>query len=221
MTLGSFLLLLSGGLLTGGLALVAFDNDRVAGFVTTGEETFSTGGYAVTTENLEFHVGQGAEWVPESFLGDTRLTVRGDDAVFVGIAATADVDRYLADVPHATLTGYDRTLPGFDREPVYRNDAGGSGPTLVPGELDIWAAQAAGAGQQTLTWSPEDGDWTVVLMNVDGAAGVAASVSAGAELPFLDWAIPVALSVGGTLLVVSVVLIAGALTAGRKEGAVS
>ena len=43
-----------------------------------------------------------------------------------------------------------------------------------------------GTGTQTLDWDVEDGNWSVVVMNADGSAGVDAGVSAGANLPFLD-----------------------------------
>ena len=39
---------------------------REDGFLVTGEETFTTSSYAITTESMEFHIGQGAEWVPEA-----------------------------------------------------------------------------------------------------------------------------------------------------------
>ncbi len=191
---GSTLLLLSGGLLAGGVGLVVADQSmREGGFVTTGPETVRTNGYHVTTANLEFHVGEGAEWVSESLLGDTRLTAAGDRPLFVGIGSTAGVEEYLSD----------------------------GAPPVAPAQLDLWVAQASGPGEQSLTWTPRDGDWTVVLMNADATPGVTAQVSAGAELPALEWVIPVTLSVGGTLLILSVALITGALMNHRREGALS
>jgi hypothetical protein len=215
-TTGSVLLALSGGLVAGGITLAVADHGLRddAGFVTSASETFSTADYAITTENLEFHVSNGAEWLPRSLLGDTRLTVDADDPVFLGIAATGDVERYLAGVPHAVLTDY--RGDGFGGTPSYRDVAGSDVP-VPPAQLGIWVARTTGAGQRSLTWTPRNGDWTAVLMNADGTTGVRADVRAGAELPFLDWAVPVLLSVGGTLLVLSVALIAGGLLAGRRE----
>jgi hypothetical protein len=54
-----------------------------------------------------------------------------------------------------------------------------------------------------MTWKVRDGDWSVVVMNADGSAGVDAGVRAGADVPFLGpagW-----ITLGGGL-----VLLAGA-----------
>ena len=60
MTAGSFLVLLSGGFLTGGIGTIVADSTmREDGFLVTGEETFSTTAFAVTTESMEFHIGPG------------------------------------------------------------------------------------------------------------------------------------------------------------------
>ena len=59
-----------------------------------------------------------------------------------------------------------------------------------------------GSGPQTLHWTPDAGDWSVVVMNADGSAGVAADLSAGAEIAFLEplgWS----LAGGGVLLLVA------------------
>ena len=42
-----------------------------------------------------------------------------------------------------------------------------------------------GDSRTLLTWDIADGDWSVVVMNADGSAGVDARVSAGAKLPWL------------------------------------
>jgi len=52
-----------------------------------------------------------------------------------------------------------------------------------------------------VTWEPEDGDWTVVVMNSDGTAPVRADVSAGAEVPILD-DVAIGMLVSGFVLMV-------------------
>jgi hypothetical protein len=51
------------------------------------------------------------------------------------------------------------------------------------------------------------GDWTVVLMNADGSAGVSADGTAGITLPILHTAIAVSWVSAGVLLLVGLVLI--------------
>ena len=59
-------------------------------------------------------------------------------------------------------------------------------PPGRPGGLQIWVASEQGSGKQTLNWEIEDGDYSVVVMNADGSAGVDADISTGANVPFLD-----------------------------------
>jgi len=60
-------------------------------------------------------------------------------------------------------------------------------------------AQASGAGQQSLTWSPTEGRWGLVAMNADGSRPVAVQADAGATVPALT-EVAVALLVAGALL---------------------
>jgi len=53
----------------------------------------------------------------------------------------------------------------------------------------------------------DDGDWSVVVMNADGSRGVAADVSAGAKLPFLDEVGWSAIGGGSALLIGAAALI--------------
>lgn len=178
------------------------------GFVMSGGEELSTTSYAIASESLETKLADGAEVVPDRLLGDTRLTVepRGAGAVFVGIGPTDEVEAYLADVAHTVVVDFDSTGKGV--EPVYR-DVSGAAPVGLPEDAVPWTARASGPGAQDLRWAVEDGDWTVVVMNADATAGVAADVAVGAELPVTGWAIGLMAALGGLS-----VLVGGALTWG-------
>ena len=95
--------------------------------------------------------------------------------------------------------------------------SGSEAPTTAPGDLDIWVAQASGAGEQALTWEPADGSWTVVVMDADARAGLEAEVAAGAEVPAMDWLVPLLLSAGLTGLVLGTAVLVG-LTRGARKG---
>ncbi len=82
-----------------------------------------------------------------------------------------------------------------------------------PADQTFWAASATGAGEQTLEWEPEDGSWSVVVMNADGSRGVAADLSIGGELDPLIW-IAVGLLLGGGLFAAAAAL---AITAGVRR----
>ena len=94
----------------------------------------------------------------------------GGDALFVGVADTADVDAYLSGVGHDRLGDLGTPWAGAGTRPAMTGVDGGP-PEAAPGEVDIWVAESSGTGTQTVDWRPGDGDWTVVIMQADGAAG--------------------------------------------------
>jgi hypothetical protein len=201
---GSVLALFSLGLLAvGGVALWADGKKDEQGYVSTDTDRFHTQAAALRTENLDVDLGGAEDVVGTSEFGKVRLRVtpRADKDVFVGIARSSDVSAYLRGTAHATVTDLDYEPFNAD----YRT-TGGARRAAPPAAQRIWAAQAQGAGTQSLTWDVADGDWSVVVMNADGSAGVDAGVKAGANVPFLDevaWA-----SIGGGALLL---LLSGAL----------
>jgi hypothetical protein len=213
--LAALLFLVAGGFLLGGTTLAVADqtlrDDQ--GFLMSPTETLSTTTYAIASEPFTIDSAATGDYVPESLVGD--VTVRADAGagdVFIGVAQTSDAADYLAGVEHATLVDFTDTDGGVN--PVFR-ETPGSAPTLLPADSDVWVATATGTGEQELRWAPETGDWTVVVMNTDGAANVTADMSVGAEVPVLGAVIVGLLVTGGVLLVLSIVLVILALTVGR------
>ena len=94
--------------------------------------------------------------------------------MFVGIGADDDVDRYLGDVAHDELTGFDGDDPEFASHE-------GRAPT-PPDDQDFWVAESEGSGEQALTWDAEFGRWTAVVMNAD-----AARASTSRRMPGSSW----------------------------------
>jgi hypothetical protein len=201
---GSVLVIAGLSLGGAGATLVAFDQSArdSDGFLTSAQERLSTNGFAITSQDAQIHTDGAPARLPDALVGDVRVSAESatGQAVFLGIAPTAEVRNYLRDVRHATL------LDMRDGDPVYRSDAGGTSPAS-PGSQTFWAARASGT-DPVLTWTLRDGDWTVVVMNADGSAKVAADVSAGAEVPVLSTIIAVLFVLAGLTLLIGALLIA-------------
>jgi hypothetical protein len=183
--------LLSLGLLVaGGVLLWGESKKDEQGYLTTHTERFSTGTYALSTGNLDLDLDGLDTVLDQDTYGKVRLQVDSDAPVFVGIARTADVTRYLRDTSHALVT--DVSYPDFDAD--YDPQPGAERPA-TPATQDFWAASTHGPGRQTLTWDVEDCDWSIVVMNADASRGVDARISAGAEAPLmapLGWGMAIA-----------------------------
>jgi hypothetical protein len=220
--LGSLAALVSLGVGLAGTTLAVADakvRDQ-AGFLMSGQRIFATDTYAISSDNFELQADRPAAYIPRFFLGEAKITATStnDKPVFLGVAATRDATSYLDGVGHATLID-----PGNPNRagsgPVYRTTAGGA-PDAEPGALDIWAARtSSGVGTQSLVWPVENGDWTVVVMNADGSAGLSANLAAGATVPGLVWVVGILLSIAVTGLVVAVVLLVIGLRPGRTSPA--
>jgi hypothetical protein len=148
------------------------------GFVSIGSTDLRTETYALVG-NVS---GPGPDWLwGSAVLGDVRVraTSLADRPLFIGVARTDDVLRYLGGVGYATIDRFEVTAD--------TTHAGGA-PSRPPSRAAIWEKSTQAEGQQTLLWSPRSGDWSIVVMNADAAAGVAVHGDASAELPILLWA---------------------------------
>ena len=185
-------------LLLGGGAVVAAhlfarDDD---GYYTSDREQLESATYAISSEEID--LGADADdWAPEGLLGEVRIRVESDEPIFVGIGPDVDVAAYLSRVAYDKLSDFDDGEAQFDLHQ-------GGKPKTPPGEQDFWAAEAEGSGEQTLTWDADFGRWSVVVMNADGARGIAAEADAGVKLDWGIWA-------GLGLLVVGLLMSAGAV----------
>jgi hypothetical protein len=197
-------------LLVGGCALVAIDRTQRDddGYLMSPTQDFASPTYAIVSESADIESG-GGEWALDTFLGTVRIRTESERPLFVGIARAGEVDRYLDGVEHDVVDDLDSS-----GDPEYSRRSGGA-PSAAPGTQTFWAASSSGAGEQTLEWEPEDGDWRAVVMNEDASRGVAADMSIGAELDPVLW-------IGFGLLVLGALLAAGAawaITGARRRRA--
>jgi hypothetical protein len=215
LAIGSLLILLSLCLLgAAGTGLWADRTQRDDGYVTTDVHHYSTAGSALATRRTELGAA-GFGWLySPGILGKVRVRVTPESPapVFVGIGPSAEVDRYLAGVRHTVISDFWKD----DVETV-----GGGVPRSAPGLQDFWVASESGSGQQSLVWDPADGDWTVVVMNADGRAGLGIGADLGAKVPALLW-VAIGLLLGGAVFLAGGgLLIASAVRGGRAPSTTS
>jgi Domain of unknown function (DUF4389) len=211
LVIGSVLLFTAAGAVIGGGTLLWADRtQRDAGYLSTPAARVSTDTYAVTTDSFRLE-GAGLDWAVDNVLGRARVEVRprdGDANLFVGLARSSDVDRYLAGVGRARIENLDLRFDGGQASAWQTTTHAGGAPATPPTDAGFWQASSSGPGTRVLTWRPTAGDWTVVVMRADGAAGVHADVRAGATLPGLPWIAASILGVGVVLLVIGGLLVA-------------
>jgi hypothetical protein len=218
---GCLLLLPGLGVLAGGLAAAAgqaWATDD-AGFFDTSLDRVDSDGVAVATTDLWLdgdvdEIDEGPSWLLDLLDVDMRLRVTGagpTDTVFVGIARSADVERYLAGSSWSDVVSIDHRTPRAV-------EVAGAGSVAPPFDQDFWAASTSGTGEQELTWETRGGRWSVVVMNADGAPGVAADVDVGFRS---DAVTPIAVTlvvVGGVVVLAAVVLLVVGIRGRRTPG---
>jgi len=210
LVIGSVFVLISLGFLgAGGTALWYDRTQRDDGYVTTGDQLFSTAGSALVTVPTDLG-SPGVGWLyAPGLLDEIRIRVAqvnpGPD-LFVGIGPSADVGRYLGGVSHTVIdefwTNKVEIVPGESS----------TGPPTMQG---FWVASATGSGAQSMEWVPTDGSWSVVVMNADGSPGVAVAADLGARIPALPWIALGMLVAGAIFATGGTLLIVGAL---RRRG---
>jgi hypothetical protein len=168
------------------------------GYFTTSSERFQSAGFAVTAQDLNLGDLAGSG-VIQDVLGHVRVTAEAPSGrpLFVGIAPTSDLNRYLGRVGHSEVTNVD----GSDI--TYRQHTGGP-PAGPPARQSFWNAQAVGTGTQTATWKVQSGNWSVAVMNASGSRPVVAEIDLGAKTTVLLW-------IGVGLLALALVLAGMAL----------
>ncbi|WP_233157961.1 hypothetical protein [Actinokineospora bangkokensis] len=201
---GSLLVLLSTApLVTGGLALWA---DRFArdadGYVTAPVVQVFSPHNAVTSEHVVLPPAVGWSGAKD-VVGDVRIDVVDSPGVFVGVAPSSQVGRYLAGVVRATVH-----TPGTASEV---DTIPGSARPLPPASQAFWVASTVADP----VWTPQAGAWVVVVVNADGSAPVRASVRVAARAPAL---LPVALGLLGLAVLAAAVGALWVVWAMRRTG---
>lgn len=186
------------------------------GFFSTDTERFETTTHAIVSDELDLGTAPGRDrFVDVGDLATVRVRAESatDGSLFVGIGPRDEVADYLRGVAFAEVDDVD-----FDPFSVEYEYTEGTDTPEPPGGQPFWAASAEGTGSQRFDWEIESGRWVIVIMNADGADGVAVDASVGAKI---DWLLPVGIGllVGGLLALTGgvVLLVVGATGLARHR----
>jgi hypothetical protein len=165
--------------LAGGGAALVFDQSQrdASGYVMTSPSRYSTNTNALVSDSYRTGAA-GDVVVARDMLGTVRIRTQSIQPVFVGIGPAVAVDSYLAGVRHEVATRFDAAQSDF------RLHRGGK-PAAPPTTRHFWVAHSTGAGTQTVSWTPANGAYRIVVMNPNGTAGVQADLAIGARFPHL------------------------------------
>jgi hypothetical protein len=182
--LGSLSLLLALAFIGVTVATIyGFETNRDAtGYFVTHTHHYQTSSYALSTESLK--VG-GVTGALEAGLVRVRIAATSNDAarpLFIGIARTTDVNRYLDRIQHDELRDI-----SFDPFKIDYRRLGTGAPTALPSTQGFWQAHASGTGTQTVSWPVEKGRWSAVVMNADGSRKVSVDGQLAARLAGAWW----------------------------------
>jgi hypothetical protein len=195
---GLVLVLVSLGLIGAGAFAAIAGSDGT--YVDLGAHgSYSTHRYGLATESTN--------WQSQLFgwAGSVRLRVAsaGQKPIFVGVAASDALSRYLSG------TGY-TTVSEFTSDSVKRTDHDGTAPVPPAGAVN-WTAHAEGTGTQTLRWDASDRPQIVFAMNADASRPVRVRVvSSEVTLDRMPWWVP-----AGALVIGIIVLLTGGVTLKR------
>jgi len=167
-----------------------------SGYFATATHRFDTSSYALATESLDSTTG----WVSwaERLGGRIRIAATSADStkpLFIGIARTEDVDRYLAGVEHDQVG--DLKLSPFS---VQYQHQSGRAPAARPNATSIWRMKAVGTGMQTIDWPLRSGHWSAVVMNADGSRSVDVGARLAARVSYVWWIVAGLFVLGGLSL---------------------
>jgi hypothetical protein len=166
--------------LAGTVALAANALRDGSGYFNWPTETFTSAGYAIAMKTVD--VSKAPQWALNAGVNRIRVQAQSDRPIFVGIARTADLDRYLHGTEHDDVSGLN-----YHPFQVDYDHTSGHAPNRLPANETFWVKSTSGAGNVALDWKPRPGSWRAVVMNADGSRGVTAALKFGVRTSLLWW----------------------------------
>jgi hypothetical protein len=183
--------------------IVGLETNRDAtGYLVTHTHHYETSSYALSTESL--NVG-GVTGALEAGLVGIRVAATSSDVakpLFIGIARTTDVNRYLTGAAHDELRDI-----SFDPFKIDYRRLGTGAPRELPSTRSFWQAQANGTGTQTIRWPVKKGRWSAVVMNADGSRNVSVDAQLAARLSGAWWFVAAFIALGALSLAGGIALV--------------
>ena len=186
-------------LIFGGVVLMWFSGVLAdeEGFWLSDTVEFNSDSYAIVMTPDDMDVDDGAFW----WLGRiATLKIEGvsdnsSEQIFIGIAEASYVEEYLAGVAYDEIVEFDT-----DQDEIAFEKHGGVSEPLPPVSGQFWEVAAHGDETQTVIWESEVRDYSLVIMNAGGSAGIDASMSFGVKVPVVG-------KLGAGLLIAGVVIL--------------
>jgi hypothetical protein len=150
------------------------------GYFNSPTETFTTNGYAIAMKSVD--VSDAPQWALDLGVDSVRVKSQSDRPLFIGIARSVDVERYLDGTEHDDVSHLN-----YHPFQVDYDHSDGHAPETAPAKESLWVTSTTGTGALALDWKPRPGDWRAVVMNADGSRGVTARLQLGARTPLLRW----------------------------------
>ncbi len=89
--------------LAGTVSLAANAFRDGSGYFNWPTETFTSGGYAIAMKTVD--ISKAPQWALNAGIDRIRVQAHGNQPIFIGIARTADLDRYLRGTEHDDVAG--------------------------------------------------------------------------------------------------------------------
>jgi hypothetical protein len=166
--------------LAGTVSLAANAFRDGSGYFNWPTETFTSSGYAIAMKTVD--ISKAPQWALNTGVDRVRVQADSNRPIFIGIARTSDLDRYLRGTEHDDISGLNYHPFQVD----YDHDSGRA-PNGLPANETFWVKSTSGTGNVALTWKPRPGSWRAVVMNADDSRGITADLKFGARTSLLWW----------------------------------
>jgi hypothetical protein len=151
-----------------------------SGYFNWPTETFTSGGYAIAMKTVD--ISKAPEWALNAGVDRVRVQASSDRPIFIGIARTADLGRYLRGTEHDDISGLN-----YHPFHVDYDHRSGHAPNRLPANETFWVKSTSGSGNVALDWKPRPGSWRAVVMNADDSRGITAEMKFGVRTSLLWW----------------------------------